>query len=228
MVAGSPGSFVPGPVVGHRAFDREDSLIMVGDDQEERFIRFRVGHGVSYDDFYIRPPALVRYVIPVIRWLERFVRPRWTTPVEGTKRVVGGIVFLLSAGPLALVPLSDMPPALAIMLIAFAYLEEDSVLLCGALVIAFVMVGMVAGPMGNYERRLEVGCRACRRLDHEAIEEMSSVMTIIFSVKINDGIVLAADSARTMSSGHVYTHANKITHLCEGVEPSAFRSRTAR
>ena len=42
-------------------------------------------------------------------------------------------------------------------------------------------------------------------------------MTIIVSVKINDGIVLAADSAGTMNSGHVYTHANKITHLCEGL-----------
>jgi hypothetical protein len=90
-----------------------------------------------------RLAALLRYVIPALRWLERFVRPRWTTPTEGTKRVVGGIVLLLSAGLLAPVPLSNVPPALAIMLIAFAYLEEDGVLLCGALVIAFVMVGVV-------------------------------------------------------------------------------------
>ena len=90
-----------------------------------------------------RLAALLRYVIPALRWLERFVRPRWTTPAEVTKRVVGGIVFLLSAGLLAPVPLSNVPPALAIMLIAFAYLEGDGVLLCGALVIAFVMVGVV-------------------------------------------------------------------------------------
>ncbi len=42
-------------------------------------------------------------------------------------------------------------------------------------------------------------------------------MTIIVSVKINDGIVMAADSAGTMGSGQVYTHANKITNLCEGL-----------
>jgi 20S proteasome alpha/beta subunit len=47
------------------------------------------------------------------------------------------------------------------------------------------------------------------------------VVTIIVSVKINDGIVLAADSAGTMNSGHVYTHANKITHLCEGLPVAA-------
>jgi hypothetical protein len=46
-------------------------------------------------------------------------------------------------------------------------------------------------------------------------------VTIIVSVKINDGIVLAADSAGTMSSGHVYTHAHKITHLCDGLPVAA-------
>jgi len=40
---------------------------------------------------------------------------------------------------------------------------------------------------------------------------------IIVSVKINDGIVMAADSAGTMGSGQVYTHANKITNICEGL-----------
>jgi hypothetical protein len=42
-------------------------------------------------------------------------------------------------------------------------------------------------------------------------------MTIIVSVKINDGIVMAADSAGTMPGGQVYAHANKITNLCEGL-----------
>jgi hypothetical protein len=90
-----------------------------------------------------RLAALLRYVVPALRWLERFVRPRWTTPVEATKRVVGGSVLLLSAGLLAPVPLSNVPPALAIMLIAFAYLEEDGALLCGALAIALVIVAAV-------------------------------------------------------------------------------------
>ncbi len=42
-------------------------------------------------------------------------------------------------------------------------------------------------------------------------------MTIIVSVKINDGIVMAADSAGTMASGQIYAHANKITNLYEGL-----------
>jgi hypothetical protein len=46
-------------------------------------------------------------------------------------------------------------------------------------------------------------------------------MTIIVSVKINDGIVMAADSAGTMGSGQVYLHANKIANLCEGLPVGA-------
>lgn len=38
-------------------------------------------------------------------------------------------------------------------------------------------------------------------------------MTIILSDKVNDGIVMAADSAGAMASGQVYAHANKITNL---------------
>jgi hypothetical protein len=40
-------------------------------------------------------------------------------------------------------------------------------------------------------------------------------MTVIVSVKINDGVVMAADSAGSMPSGQVYLHANKITHLSD-------------
>jgi len=46
-------------------------------------------------------------------------------------------------------------------------------------------------------------------------------VTIIVSVKINDGIVMAADSAGTMGSGQIYTHANKITNLCAGLPVGA-------
>jgi hypothetical protein len=42
-------------------------------------------------------------------------------------------------------------------------------------------------------------------------------VTVIVSVKINDGVVLAADSAGSMGSGQIYTHANKVANLCEGL-----------
>jgi hypothetical protein len=71
-----------------------------------------------------RLARVVRRIVPVLRWLERSIRPRWATPFEATKRLVGGVVLLLGASLLAPVPLSNVPPALAIALIAFAYLEE--------------------------------------------------------------------------------------------------------
>ena len=83
---------------------------------------------------------MVRRAVPVIRLLERFIRPRWYTPFEATKRVVGGIVLLLGASLLVPLPLSNVLPALAITLIAFAYLEEDGLLLCAALLAALAIL----------------------------------------------------------------------------------------
>lgn len=89
-----------------------------------------------------RLAMLVDRVVPVLRWLERLIRPRWATPFVATRRVVGAVVLLLGASLFVPVPLSNIPPALAIMLLAFAYLEEDGVLLCIALVTA---TGLLAG-----------------------------------------------------------------------------------
>src|ERR1700712_1660220 len=46
-------------------------------------------------------------------------------------------------------------------------------------------------------------------------------MTVIVSVKINDGVVMAADRAGSLGSGQVYAHANKITNLCGGLPVGA-------
>ena len=91
-----------------------------------------------------RLARMVRRVVPVLRWLERFVRPRWATPFEATKRAVGAVVLLLGVALLAPVPLSNVPPAVAIALIAFAYLEEDGVLLCAGLAAGLAMLAVAA------------------------------------------------------------------------------------
>jgi hypothetical protein len=80
-----------------------------------------------------RIARLVRLVVPVLQSLERLVRPRWRTPFEATKRVVGFAILLLGITLLAPIPFSQVIPALVIMLLAFAYLEEDGALLCVAL-----------------------------------------------------------------------------------------------
>ncbi|HYD95308.1 MAG TPA: hypothetical protein VEC01_08280 [Noviherbaspirillum sp.] len=42
-------------------------------------------------------------------------------------------------------------------------------------------------------------------------------MTILVSVKINDGIVMAADSASSFASGMVYHHSHKIRNIVDGI-----------
>jgi hypothetical protein len=91
-----------------------------------------------------RVARVVRRVLPALRWLERFIRPRWATPFGTTKRVVGGVVLLLAGSLLAPVPLSNVPLALMIAVIAVAYLEEDGLLLCAALVGAVVILVVAA------------------------------------------------------------------------------------
>ena len=41
--------------------------------------------------------ALVQRAVPVLRYLEKVIHPRWPTPFEPTKRLVGAVVVILSA-----------------------------------------------------------------------------------------------------------------------------------
>jgi hypothetical protein len=78
-----------------------------------------------------------------LRYLERFIYPHWTTPFEATRRLVGGVVLLLSLTLFIPVPLSNIPPAAVISLVAFAYLEEDGALLSLALIAALVLLAVI-------------------------------------------------------------------------------------
>lgn len=92
-----------------------------------------------------RLAATLAHAVPVLRFLERFIRPRWHTPFETTKRVVGGAILLVGALLFVPIPLSNVPPALTIVLLAFAYLEEDGVLLCATLVTILALLLVAAG-----------------------------------------------------------------------------------
>jgi hypothetical protein len=91
-----------------------------------------------------RLTSLVRRIVPVLRLLERVVHPRWTTPFEATKRVVGAAVLPVSMGFFVPLPLSNIAPAAVVTLIAFAYLEQDGLLLLVGLLTALAVVAGVA------------------------------------------------------------------------------------
>jgi hypothetical protein len=85
--------------------------------------------------------AVVQRSIPVLRYLEKMVHPRWHTPPETTKRLIGAVVVMLSATLVFIpIPLSNVVPAAVIALIALAYIEEDGVLLSIAVVAAVIVL----------------------------------------------------------------------------------------
>ena len=87
--------------------------------------------------------AVVQRAVSVLKYLEKVVRPRWPTPPEVTKRVVGIFVVLLSARLLlSPIPLSNILPAVLIALISLGYLEEDGVLLSISLLAAVVVLAV--------------------------------------------------------------------------------------
>jgi hypothetical protein len=85
--------------------------------------------------------ALVQRAVPVLRYLEKVVHPRWPSPHQATKRLVGIVVAILSASLVFIpIPLSNVVPALVIALISLAYLEEDGLLLLIGLLAAAIVL----------------------------------------------------------------------------------------
>jgi hypothetical protein len=77
----------------------------------------------------------------VLKYIEQVVHPRWPTPHEPTKRLVGLVVVILSASLVFIpIPLSNIVPAMVIGLIALAYLEEDGLLLLIGLLAATIVL----------------------------------------------------------------------------------------
>ena len=91
-----------------------------------------------------RLAAMLDHAVPPLRYLERYIRPRWQARFGPAKRLVGLATLIVGSLLFVPIPLSNVPPALAIVLIAFAYLEEDGVLLCLTLAIILALL-MIAG-----------------------------------------------------------------------------------
>lgn len=84
--------------------------------------------------------------IPVLRYLERAVHPRWPTAFEAARRFVGIVVLLLTAALLLTpIPFSNVAPAVLIVLISLAYIEEDGLLLCLAFFAALILISIALG-----------------------------------------------------------------------------------
>jgi hypothetical protein len=89
-----------------------------------------------------RLAPIIGKVAPWLAWLERLIRPRWTPPFHTTKRLTGIVMLLLGLSMVVPVPFSHVMPALVVVLMALAYLEEDGVALLVALAAALVSLSI--------------------------------------------------------------------------------------
>jgi hypothetical protein len=93
--------------------------------------RFLTARSLSTEKF----AHIVNRIVPYFRYMETMVRPRFHVTFRAANWVVGLVVFLLAITLFAPFPFNILP-TLAIMLISFAYLQEDGALLCISLVLA--------------------------------------------------------------------------------------------
>lgn len=91
-----------------------------------------------------RLARLIALLTPRLARLERVVRPRWPELFSTTRRTTGVAMLLLGLSMISPVPFSHVVPALVIMLLALAYLEEDGLVLLLALAGAMAALAITA------------------------------------------------------------------------------------
>jgi hypothetical protein len=94
-----------------------------------------------------RLARVIRIVAPRLAWVERLVRPRWPTPFQTTKRLTEIVMLLLGLTMISPVQFSQVVPALVVMLLALAYLEEHGIALLIALIAAFASLAITAATL---------------------------------------------------------------------------------
>jgi hypothetical protein len=89
----------------------------------------------------------IRIVTPRLRWVEKAIRPRWPGGFRATRRLTGFLMLLLGITMMSPFPFSHVIPAIIIMLLALAYLEEDGIILLIALTAAVASLAVTAAAL---------------------------------------------------------------------------------
>ncbi len=90
--------------------------------------------------------AVMRRVIPILKCLEKAIHPRLATPPGISRRVVGGIILVLTIRLLlAPLPLSNIVPAIFVAFISLTYVEQDGLLLIVGLFLACLFLIVETG-----------------------------------------------------------------------------------
>jgi len=97
--------------------------------------------------------ALMQRATRILVKLECIIYPRLVAAPQATKRVVGGVIFVLTVRLLlAPLPLSNVVPAILIALIALAYLEQDGLLLIACFLVTALLLAIEYGAVEYFIR----------------------------------------------------------------------------
>jgi hypothetical protein len=150
LLATAPiGSVVPGLML------LAVTIQMIAGRREPVFPQFITGRSLPTRHLL----RLGKRAVPVLQYLEKVVHPRWPLAFEATKRFVGLIVLLLTLLVLLTpVPMSNIAPAIVIAVTALAYIEEDGLLLCLAVLVAVMLFsGASAAVWGTIVSAMHLG-----------------------------------------------------------------------
>jgi hypothetical protein len=87
---------------------------------------------------------VIRILTPRLVWLERLIRPRWPELFQTTRWMTGVMMLLLGLTMISPVPFGHVLPALVVMLLAVAYMEEDGLALLLSLLSALTSLAITA------------------------------------------------------------------------------------
>ena len=91
-----------------------------------------------------RLARVTRLLIPWLVWLERLIRPRWPELFQTLRWMTGLTMLLLGLTMILPVPFGQVLPAIVVMLLAVAYMEEDGLALLLALMGALASLAITA------------------------------------------------------------------------------------
>ncbi len=90
---------------------------------------------------------VIAMVVPRLAQVERLIRPRWPRLFEALRRLVGVAMLLVGLTFVSPVPFGQLVPALVVMLLAVAYLEEDGFALLLGLLAALCSLVVTAATL---------------------------------------------------------------------------------
>lgn len=89
-----------------------------------------------------RLARVIAVIVPRLARVERLIRPRWPDLFDVLRRLVGAAMLLVGLTLASPVPFGQVVPAVVIMLLAVAYLEEDGFALLLALFAALASLAL--------------------------------------------------------------------------------------